>query len=96
MKSYDELEKELIEDEEAEERAFNEIAMLKGECRYWYRGGRKCASLKNGVCSEDDLPCSYRGKKTGGNCRMGFKGENCGIEWRGICGSNGRRCSRYE
>ena len=97
MKSYEELERELIEAEAEEEEAFRQLSMIKGECR-WGRQveGSKCRLLKKGVCGEDGHPCSYRGKKTVNSCRLGYSGENCNMDYHGVCGVNGRRCSRYE
>lgn len=97
MKSYEELERELIEAEESEEKEFREISMVEGECRWGRQAeGSTCRLLKNGKCGEDGFPCSYRGKKSGKSCRLGYSGENCNLDWHGVCGANGRRCSRYE
>ncbi len=97
MKSYEELERELIEAEEAEEEAFRQISMVKGECRWGRQSeGSKCRLRKKGVCGEDDFPCSYRGRKIAKSCRLGYSGENCNFDYHGVCGVNGRRCSLYE
>lgn len=97
MKSYEELEKELIEAEESEEEAFRQLSMVKGECRWRpQEEGATCRLRRNGVCGEDGFSCSYRGKKAGKSCRVGYGGENCNLDYHGVCGSDGRRCSRYE
>lgn len=95
-KTYDELVEELESQEEAEEAAFREEMMIKGECRWGRQAeGATCHLLNKGICSEDGFPCSYRGKKTGKSCRFGFSGESCNLDYHGVCSSDGDQCSRY-
>jgi len=96
-KSYEELEAELVAEEEAEEAAFRQEMMIKGECRWGRQAeGSACRLLKNGLCGEDGFPCSYRGKGSGKPCRKGYASKHCNFDYRGICGEDGEKCSRYE
>lgn len=95
MKSYEELERELEDAEEAEEELYRRECVINGECRCLpEEKASDCRLRKSGVC-EDGFPCSYRGKKAGKDCPFGCNGENCNMDYHGICGVNGRRCSRY-